>query len=205
MKKKQKIETEELKTPKPARRSMNKKSTMRSGRTIGEKRERLETASERAAIHKKNQKRKKFRFSFTVLGFAVVTLLIIFAVLPLLNNREEDEPYTPTIVVPYAPTIEVIDEDNGGITSRMKEYIGQAEADFRELGYMPVKAVIPTGSIREIDFYLDGYTGHIKLTLDRGTAVSVEDADRTIRHLAGNGINDFQYIDVRIEGKAYWK
>ena len=37
------------------------------------------------------------------------------------------------------------------------------------------------------------------------TAVSVEDADRVIRYLASIGAGSFSYIDVRIEGKAYWK
>ena len=87
----------------------------------------------------------------------------------------------------------------------MKEYIGQAEVDFRELGYQPIKAVIPVGSIREVDFYLDGYTGFIKMIIDRGTGVSVEDADRMIKYLADIDVSDFSYIDVRIEGKAYWK
>lgn len=181
---------------------------MKTGRTIGAKREQLEKASERAATHKKNQKKRKLRLIFTTLGFAGAIALAIFITLPLFS-REEQPVYEPVVVVPYAPTIEVIDEDlastGGGITGRMKEYIGQAEADFRELGYTPVKAVIPSGSIREVDFYLDGYNGFIKLILDRGTGVSVEDADRMLRYLEGKGITDFTYIDVRIDGKAYWK
>ena len=66
-------------------------------------------------------------------------------------------------------------------------------------------AIIPSGSIREIDFYLDGYSGYIKTIIDRGAGVSVEDADRMIRYLSEIGVGEFTYIDVRIEGKAYWK
>lgn len=87
----------------------------------------------------------------------------------------------------------------------MKAYIARAEQDFRDLGYTPVKAVIPTGSVREIDFYLENYSGFIKTTVDRDTAVSVEDADRMLRYLAGQGTTEFTYIDVRLSGKAYWK
>ena len=104
--------------------------------------------------------------------------------------------------------VEVIDEDataTSGITSRMSEYIGQAEVDYRSLGYTPVKAVIPSGAIREVDFYLDGHPGYIKMHIDRPTAVSVEDADRMLRYLADQGTTEFQYIDVRIPYKAYWK
>ena len=87
----------------------------------------------------------------------------------------------------------------------MSEYIGQAEVDFRALGYTPVRAVLPAGAIREVDFYLEGYPGYIKLITDRGSAVSVEDADRMLRYLASIEATDFQYIDVRLDGKAYWK
>lgn len=191
--------------PKLARRSANKKSSLRSGRTIGERRERLETASERSAAHKKRQKKQKLRLVLTISGFVVAIIAAIFIILPLFGEREELT-YTPSVVVPYSPTIEVIDEDySGELPGSIKEYIGQAEADFRELGYTPVKAVIPSGAIREVDFYLEGYTGFIKLITTRGTAVSVEDADRMIRYLADKGITNFTYIDVRIERKAYWK
>lgn len=183
---------------------------MKVGRTIGEAREKLETASERTAAHKKNEKKKRLRLILTIIGFVVATIVIILVARFFLVGGGESNDYQPVVEVPYAPTIEVVDEDataaaGGGITSRMKEYIGQAEADFRELGYTPIKAVIPTGAIREVDFYLDGYKGFIKLIIDRETGVSVEDADRMIRYLAGQGIGDFTYIDVRLDGKAYWK
>ena len=43
------------------------------------------------------------------------------------------------------------------------------------------------------------------MIIDRGTAVSVEDADRLLRYLAGQGITNFEYIDVRLPHKAFWK
>lgn len=185
------------------------KSSLKSGRTIGERREHLETASERLASHKKLKFQQRLRLALTIIGFGLVAIAAIYIGLQIFHHDDVPPSYTSTITVPYSPTIEVIDEDasiaSGHITSRMKEYIGQAEADFRDLGYTPVKAVIPINSIREVDFYLDGYTGFIKMIIDRGTAVSVEDADRVIRYLASIGAGSFSYIDVRIEGKAYWK
>ena len=47
--------------------------------------------------------------------------------------------------------------------------------------------------------------GYVKFTLDRDSAVSVEDADRMYRYLSGAGIAEYTYIDVRLPGKAYWK
>ena len=195
--------------PKLARRRANLHSTLRSGRTIAETREHLETASERAAAHDRTKRQARTRLVFAIFGLVAVVAVAICLGMLLFRGERTTESYTVTVYNPYAPTIEVVDEDaslNGGkLTSRMKEYIGMAEADFRELGYTPTRAVIPSGSIREVDFYLDGHPGYIKLTIDRGTGVSVEDADRMLRYLAGQGTTEFTYIDVRIDGKAYWK
>ncbi len=183
---------------------------MRSGQTIGEQRERLETASERTAIHKKTKRKKTIRLVATIITFIVVICLIAWGISSFSVQRAAvPATISETISIPYAPTIEVIDEDaslsGGRLTSRMKEYIGQAESDLREYGITPVKAVIPSGTIRELHFYLDGYTGFVKMTIDRGAGVSAEDTNRMLHYLESIGVADFQYIDVRIDGKAYWK
>lgn len=196
--------------PKLARRKENRRSSLKSGRTIPGRREQLEKASERTAAHEKIRKKQTFRLVVTILGILLVFASIIgFGV--ILSKRESQEDQvsdSPSTTVTYKPTIEIIDEDaisGSMVTSRMKDYIGQAEVDFRALGLVPVKAVIPAGAIREIDFYLDGKTGFVKTTIDRGTGVSTEDAKRMLDYLESQGITDFEYIDVRLEGKAYWK
>ena len=201
---------EENNTPKPARRLDNRKSTMKSGRTIGEKREKLETASERTAAHKKNKVKNNLRIFGTSLGFLLAAVVLVLVLLPLFRHDESDESITNTITTPLKPTIEIIDEAASAtgeehLTSRMKEYIAQMEACLRELGYVPIKAVIPIGAIREVDFYLENQPGFIKTIIDRGSGVTAEDADRMIRYLASQGVEEYQYIDVRIEGKAYWR
>lgn len=207
-KSKKKEETAVPEPPKLVSRKENRESTWKSGRTIGERREKLETASERAAEHKKKEKRKKMRLSFTVIGFAAAAVIAVWA-FNFFFRGNTPENYSPTIEIPFVPTIEVIDEGASAgaehITTRMKEYIGQAESDFRELGYTPVKAVVPRTGVREVDFYLDGHPGFIKLITDRGSGVSVEDADRMIRYLSSQGVTEYSYIDVRTDGKAYWK
>lgn len=192
----------------PTRRSINRKSTLRAGRTIGEQREKLETANERELARQKDKRKNHLRVFFVSFGFIILVAILAVVYFAFIRGREErpvvEEP-EPT----YQPTIEVVDEDaaatSGKITSRMKDYIGQAEVDFRALGYQPTRAVLPAGAVREIDFYLDGYSGYIKMFIDRPTAVSVEDADRMLRYLADQGIMDFQYIDVRLPHKAFWK
>lgn len=196
--------------PKLARRKENRHSSLKSGCTIPGRREQLEKASERTAAHEKIRKKQTFRLVVTILGILLVFASIIgFGI--ILSKRESQEDQvsdSPSTTVTYKPTIEIIDEDaisGSMVTSRMKDYVGQAEVDFRALGLVPIKAVIPAGAIREIDFYLDDKTGFIKTTIDRGTGVSTEDAKRMLDYLESQGITDFEYIDVRLEGKAYWK
>lgn len=214
LKKKEKLVPESasvMAEPKLAKRSANRKSTIMSGRTIGEKRERLETKNERAAARKKDKKRAARRVFFTLVGFVALGAVLVFLCLTFINTGD-DEPVIEIMTEPVPelkPTIEIIDEDasaaEGKITGRMTTYIGQFERDIKDLGYKPVKAVIPSGSIREVDFYLEDYTGYIKTTIDRDSAVSAEDADRLLRYLKGNDVSEFQYIDVRLQGRAFWK
>ena len=201
--------------PTLARRKLNQHSTIRSGRTIGERRERLETRNERMAARKKDKKKAAWRIILTIVGFIALGGILVYLCFYLFRAEQPIQGSdTPTSVEETGnnevlqPTIEVIDEDataGSKISSRMNLYIAQAEQDFRDLGYTPVKAVIPTGAIREVDFYLDGYNGFIKTTIDRDSAITVEDADRMIRYLADQGTGDFEYIDVRIDRRAYWK
>lgn len=202
------VVNEEPTPPKLVKRRENRKSSFKLGRTIGEKREKLETANERQAARKKDKKKKALRVIATILGFLILIAILIVLFKNLTSGS--DEPVIPEeeISVDYEPTIEIIDaadSSNKHITARMKRYIGRAEKDFRDLGYQPTKAVIPTNSIREVDFYLEEKTGYIKLTIDRDSAISVEDADRMLRYLIERGIESFEYIDVRIDGKAYYK
>ena len=209
MGKSRKDQADELAAPSPpelARRRENRKSAFRSGRTIGEKRERLETANEREAARKKQKLGKAFRVVFTISCFLILVLVLVglyfaFAKTEEILTAEPDQTELPS-------SIEIVDEEASSgsqITSRMSTFIARAEKEFRILNYQPVKALIPAGSIREVDFYLDGYDGFIKMTIDRNPAVSVEDADRMLRYLNDIEVEEFTYIDVRIEGKAYWK
>ena len=195
--------------PKPARRRANRHSTIRSGRTIGEKREKMETANERRIAREKAKRKKRLRVIIVSVVFILIAVCLLVMYFVFFDNGEEKLPIVTTTTETYTPSIEVVDEHSGSsneqITNRMREYIGQAEVDFRDLGYKPVKAVLPVGTVREVDFYLEGQSGYIKMWIDRDTAPSVEDADRLLRYLKGQGINEFQYIDVRLPYKAYWK
>ncbi len=194
--------------PRPSRQGVVRKSTLKTGRTLSAKRERLETSSERIATRQKLRRKERARAFTTIASFSAIAVVIIcLGVFLRSSSSSEQTPDADQVTVIYKPTIEVVDENTGGsITGRMSHYIGQAEVDLREYGLIPTKAVIPAGAIREVDLYLDGHSGFIKMTLDRDTAVSAEDALRMINYLEAElGVTDYQYIDVRLPGQAYWK
>lgn len=169
------------------------------GRTIAQEWERQESESERLAARKKNKTRKWVTVSTYLLGLVIVSFLIGMMV---------SEWVSPTEIAVETekaqPTVSIIDESGAGVTNRMKEYVGQIEGDFKDIGYNVTRAVIPAGKTREIDIYLNGRDYYIKMSIDRGTAVSAEDSDRMIRYLDEREIQP-EYVDVRVEGKGYYR
>lgn len=194
------------KGPKLVNRRLNKQANVKIGRTISEKRERMETSSERLENWKKGKRKKTVRVLFVILGFVAV-FGIIARYMGTLVAEKTGEVEQGNTILPEKPNVPVMDlaAGNHKITSRMNEFIVQAEQDFKELGYQLERVEIPVGSIRQMNFFVKDIAGYIKMTTDRGAAVSVEDADRMIRYLAGQGISQFEYIDVRVEEKGYWK
>lgn len=198
--------------PKLVRRREHKKSTIMSGRTIGEAREHLETANERAAARKKDKRKRTTRIIIISVCFVIlIGILIVLLINFVTTSREslESEPEPVVLQQSFIPTVPIEDESSFNvsdkISTRMKEYIGMLEADFRDLNYTVTKAIIPSNSIREVDILLEGHPGYFKTVIDRGSAVTAEDADRMIRYLSSQGIESFEYVDVRIDGKAFWK
>lgn len=171
------------------------------GRTIAGEWERQESESERLAARKKVKTRKIVKilvfFAFLIGIGAVITV----EVTTWMVNRKKIETakYVPQ------PTVDIIDESGQGITNKIKEYVGQLELDLKDIGLALNRVVVPAGKNREIDIYLNGYDEvYFKLNVDRGTAVSAEDAKRMIAYLTEHDIHP-QYVDVRVKGKAYYK
>ncbi len=194
--------------PELVRRKLNRKSPLKTGRTIAEKREHLETANERAAARSKDKRRRAYRIIFTIMGFVLI-VVILLGLYFTFRNAELELAVINSGDQSSRPTIEIIDEEStsigGHLSARMVEFINQLSDGLREFGLVPVKAVIPATSIRQVNFYLDGYTGFIKTTIDRGAGVTAEDIKRLLSYLEEQGIIDFEYLDVRLDGKAYYK
>lgn len=179
---------------------------VQAGKTIVRERGRPESDSERERVRKLYRNKKIASVVVVVLIGASLLGLSVKAIrewIKWLSNREE------VFVVQKEPSVEVIDERTGQtttqISSRMKEYIANLEEEFAQLGYKVVRARIPVDKIREIDVEIEGVSGLIKVHVDRNPAVSAEDGVKMIKYLEGQGITEFEYIDVRVERKAFWK
>ncbi len=178
---------------------------IRSGKIIAGERERFESDSERERVRKRAKTRKKWSVVCILAIIGVFCWLIWLGGCQVVRIINEEQEKIANNDNKYAPTVEIIDEDGRkNISNRVKEYVGQIEVDFRDLGYKVSQVVLPVGAAREIDVYLDSFDFYIKVNIDRGTAVSAEDADRMIKYLSEKSI-EASYIDVRVEGKGYYK
>lgn len=174
---------------------------VKRGQTIVAERERAESDSERMQA-RKQLRRKRMR--------AVVSACLMLAILGLLAYSGAKElvglgkPETE-VVEEKKVTAEIVDESGRGqISARMREYIIQLEEDFRALGYTVTKVILPVNTSRELYIDLAGETTYFKVSMDRGAAVTAEDAERMLRYLRERELTP-EYVDVRIEGKAYYK
>lgn len=202
---------------------------MRVGRTIAEERERIESESERLAARELTKRREALQTAILVVAIVALGVLGVISAKSLMSGVNEGVE-TETVSA-YKPTVEVIDESGGGLTRKMSEFIGMVEEDFSAIGYKVTRAAVPTGMMREVDVYIasggdDGGTGvgevdggeadadgginsgelpyYFKMNVDRGSAVSVEDAERMVRYLQERGLTP-SYVDVRVEGKAFYR
>ena len=174
---------------------------MKLGQTIVAERERVESDSERMRA-RKAQRRK--RGAAVVIG---VLMVVILGVLLWLGARQLlDQPQDLVEVAEtYEIQAEIVDEDNTGrISERVRGYIGQLEQDLTDLGYKVTRVTLPTGTSRELYVDLEGVEWFFKVTTDRDAAMTAEDMERMVRYLRERDLKP-AYVDVRVEGKAFYK
>ena len=106
---------------------------------------------------------------------------------------------------PVEPTVAIVDENAGNnISSRTKVFVARLEADVKDYGLAVDHVVLPFQKAREILVYFAGRKEYYKMTTERGSAVQAEDAERMMRYLDGKSLTP-EYVDLRVEGKAYYK
>lgn len=139
----------------------------------------------------------------------VCVLIIIVATVVVLSNyvaqKVAERESEATKDNPFEPTVAIIDENVGdNISSRTKVFVARLEADAKDYDLMVDHVVLPFQKAREILVYFTGRAEYYKMSMERGSAVQIEDAERMMRYLDGKAITP-EYVDLRIEGKAYYK
>ena len=111
-----------------------------------------------------------------------------------------------------APTVQIVDESgvspeqgSAVVGTRLLGFLGRIVSEAQGRGYTPVKAVLPTGTTRQVDVYFEGKTTYVKFSIDRGAGEQMEDADRSLNYLQSHGGGGAGYVDVRVSGRAAYK
>lgn len=183
-------------------RGQEKMKGVKRGQTIVAERERAESDSERMLARKQLRQKRVRAVISACLMLSILGLLTYLGAKELAGMGKETDLGKAT---EKKVTAEIVDESGRGqISSRMKDYIVQLEEDFRALGYTVTKVTLPVATSRELYVDLAGETTYFKVTMDRDAAVTAEDATRMMKYLREKDLHP-EYVDVRVEGKAYYK
>ncbi len=88
---------------------------------------------------------------------------------------------------------------------RTMQFIGRVVSTLQADASMRVAEVIlPTGQLKQIDIVLENRPYRIKLHSDRAPAGQAADVLSVLRHLDSQSVVP-QYIDARVEGKAFYR
>lgn len=162
--------------------------------------------TEREKIRRKARRRAVFAGMVTTLMVGAIIGVVMMGIRELMKTIM-DEGDVATVQEEFVPSVEILDENGTStISVRTKEYVGMLEADLKDLGIKMVRATLPIGRMREIDINVEGVAPYFKVNIDRGTGVAAEDISKMVQYLEDNSLlSEVTYVDVRTEGKAYYK
>ena len=174
----------------------------RVGKTIaGSANESRRRNLEHIANRKKRQVRNVVITVFLLGAVAVIAILLVNYFRDIAAEREallaEDNPMEPTVTI--------VDENVGNnLSERAKLFVARLEKDAKDSGLEVDHVVLPYQKARELDIYFKNRGEYYKMTMERGSAVQMEDAGRMMRYLDEKDLHP-SYVDLRVEGKAYYK
>lgn len=109
------------------------------------------------------------------------------------------------------PGIEVVDKNGmtnapeGVVTSRrFLSFVGTVVGDMKQHGFTVTQATIPALTTRQLEISISNVPYIARLTVDRSAGEQTEDIARIIPFLAARSLTP-EYIDVRVQGKAFYK
>ena len=178
------------------------KTNFRTGRTIaGDSRRNHELELKRLEERKKRSR----KMWILGVGISLIVILLLFWLVWGIKIMIEQWQASQQEEEVLTATVQILDENKGTeVSTRVNEFVARLENDVKDYGLVVDHVVLPFQKAREIDVYLVGRTEYYKMSLDRGSAVQAEDAWRMTRYLDEKGITS-SYVDLRVEGKAYYK
>lgn len=110
------------------------------------------------------------------------------------------------------PSVKIVDlsgirvaENQMLVSNAFLSFVGQVVGASEKLENMKVTQItLPPNTTRQIAVSIDGYPYSVKMSTDRGAGVQVEDMAHAIQWLQSQGRAP-RYIDVRVEGQAFYK
>ena len=177
------------------------KSSFKLGKTIVGTRGRdrsLELA--RLAERKRRRVRNGLIFGACVVVGVLLVIWVVSGISSMVSEREQ----VAEDVQKWVPTVEIVVEGGGIASERIREFVAKLERDFSDFGLGVLRVILPQGKSKELDVYVVDFVGYFKMSIDRGSAVQAEDAERMMRYLEERGLA-VTYVDLRVEGKAYYK
>ena len=186
----------------PPRRRKNQDERFRVGRAMaGDAFRDRELKQERLQAAKRRQRKNIATVIGAVVLLGVVLIVAINFITSVIAEREAALAPAPV----REPTVAIVDENVGeNVSDRVKQFVVRLEDDIKLEGLEIDRVVLPYQKVRQIDVYIKGRKEYYKLSVDRSSAVQAEDLGRMLRYLDDKKI-DCSYVDLRVEGKAYYK
>ena len=157
---------------------------------------------EHIAMRKKQQRKNAIIVISVLTAIVVVVVFLTNEISAQIAEHREQEQASPYLT---EPTVTIVDENVGqNISTRVKTFVARLEADAKDYGLAVDHVTLPFQKAREILVYFVGRNEYYKMTTERGSTVQIEDAERMMRYLDGKSIAP-EYVDLRVEGKAYYK
>jgi len=154
-----------------------------------------------------DRKRRVAKRATVISAFALVVVVVLIVIMNIVvkEQAKREAERLAAEAVKMEPTVPIIDENAGNnVSSRVKDFVVDLESDVASSSLRVDRVILPANKAREIRIYLSGRTEFYKMSIDRGSAVQAEDMERMVKYLDDNGISP-EYVDLRVEGKAYYK
>ena len=155
--------------------------------------------------HIANRKKKQIRNAIITAVLLGAVIAIAFALAGYFRDLATEREALIQDENPMTPTVTILDENVGNnLSERAKLFVARLEKDAKDYQLEIDHVVLPYQKARELDIYFKDRSEYYKMTTERGSAVQMEDAQRMIRYLDERGLHP-SYVDLRVEGKAYYK